>query len=93
MLIPPLVAHKKNAEKLMNYYYEPEVAAKISAFVQYISPVKGAQEAMKKVDPSLVDNQWIFPTEETLSKSYVFMTLTPEQDIKYQREFQKAIGN
>jgi spermidine/putrescine transport system substrate-binding protein len=93
MLIPPLVAHKKNAEKLMNYYYEPEVAAKISAFVQYISPVKGAQEAMKKVDPSLVDNQWIFPTAETLNKSYVFMTLTPEQDLKYQREFQKAIGN
>ena len=93
MLIPPLVAHKKNAEKLMNYYYEPEVAAKISAFVQYISPVKGAQEAMKKVDPSLVDNQWIFPTAETLNKSYVFMTLTPEQDVKYQRAFQKAIGN
>ncbi|MSY38895.1 MAG: extracellular solute-binding protein, partial [Actinobacteria bacterium] len=93
MLIPPLVSHKKNAEKLMNYYYDPEVAAKISAFVQYISPVKGAQEAMQKVDPALVDNQWIFPTAETLNKSYVFMTLTPEQDLKYQREFQKAIGN
>ena len=77
----------------MNYYYDPEVAAKISAFVQYISPVKGAQEAMQKVDPSLVDNQWIFPSAETLNKSYVFMTLTPEQVVKYQRAFQKAIGN
>lgn len=93
MLIPPLAAHKKNAELIMNYYYEPEVAAKISAYVQYISPVQGAQEAMKKVDPALVDNQWIFPSPETLSRSYVFMTLTAEQDVKYQREFQKAIGN
>jgi spermidine/putrescine transport system substrate-binding protein len=93
MLIPPLAAHKKNAELIMNHYYDPAVAAKVSAYVQYISPVEGAQEAMKKVDPALVDNEWIFPTQETLNRSYVFMTLTPEQDVKYQREFQKAIGN
>ncbi len=93
MMIPALAAHKKNAELVMNYYYDPEIAAQISAYVQYISPVKGAQEAMKKVDPSLVDNEWIFPTTATLDKAYVFMTLTQEQDVKYQREFQKAIGN
>lgn len=93
MLIPPLAAHKKNAELIMNYYYDPEVAAKISAYVQYISPVQGAQEAMEKVDPSLVDNEWIFPTAETLDRSYVFMELTAEQDLAYQRAFQKAIGN
>jgi hypothetical protein len=40
-----------------------------------------------------VDNQWIFPSDETFAKSYVFMELTPEQDEKYQRAFQKAIGN
>ncbi len=93
MLIPPLAAHKKNAELIMNYYYNPEVAAKISAYVQYVSPVQGAQEAMKKVDPSLVDNEWIFPTADTLDRSYVFMELTAEQDLAYQRAFQKAIGN
>ncbi|MEI7453354.1 MAG: spermidine/putrescine ABC transporter substrate-binding protein, partial [Actinomycetes bacterium] len=93
MLIPALAAHKKNAELIMNYYYDPQIAAQISAYVQYISPVKGAQEAMKKIDPSLVDNEWIFPTTQTLEKTYVFMTLTQEQDLKYQREFQKAIGN
>ncbi|MDD2859290.1 MAG: spermidine/putrescine ABC transporter substrate-binding protein [Candidatus Nanopelagicales bacterium] len=93
MLIPPLAAHKKNAELIMNHYYDPTVAAQVAAYVQYISPVQGAQEAMKKVDPALVDNEWIFPTPETLSRAYVFMTLTPEQDVKYQREFQKAIGN
>jgi len=93
MLIPPLAAHKKNAELVMNYYYDPEVAAKIAAYVQYISPVQGAQEAMKKVDPALVDNEWIFPTAETLDRSFVFMELTAEQDLAYQREFQKAIGN
>ena len=93
MLIPALAAHKKNAEQLMNFYYDPEIAAMVAAYVQYISPVEGAKEAMAGIDPALVDNQWIFPSAETLANSYVFMTLTFEQDEAYQRAFQKAIGN
>jgi len=93
MLIPPLAAHKKNAEQLMNFYYDPEIAAMVAAYVQYISPVQGAQEAMAAIDPALVENQWIFPSAATLDNSYVFMTLTFEQDEAYQRAFQKAIGN
>ena len=93
MLIPPLAPHKKNAEQVMNYYYDPAIAAEVAAYVPYISPVQGAQEAMQKLDPALADNQWIFPNDETLSKAFVFMTLTAEQDVAYQRAFQKAIGN
>ncbi len=61
--------------------------------MQYISPVKGTKEAMETIDPALVDNQWIFPSDETLANSFVFMTLTPEQNDTYERAFQKAIGN
>ena len=93
MLVPAMAAHKKNAEQVMNYYYDPAVAAQVAAYVQYICPVQGAQEAMKAVDPSLVDNQWIFPNEATLANSYVFMPLTVDQNDQYQRAFQKAIGN
>ena len=92
MLIPAVAQRKKNAETLMNYYYDPVVAAEVAAYVQYISPVAGAKEAMADIDPALVDNQWIFPDQAKLDNSYVFMTLTPEQDVAYQREFQKAIG-
>ena len=76
----------------MNYYYDPEVAAQVAAYVQYISPVEGAQEAMQKIDPALAENQWIFPSPETYANSFVFMTLTEEKDVEYQRAFQKAIG-
>jgi spermidine/putrescine transport system substrate-binding protein len=93
MLVPALAQHKKNGELAMNYYYDPMVAATVAAYVQYITPVKGAKEAMAEIDPALVDNQWIFPSDETLSNAYVFMTLTPEQNEKYEREFQSAIGN
>jgi spermidine/putrescine transport system substrate-binding protein len=92
MMIPALAAHKRNAELVMNYYYDPVVAAEVAAYVQYISPVSGAQEAMKDIDPELADNQWIFPDAETLAQTFVFMTLTEEKDVEYQRMFQKAIG-
>ena len=36
---------KTNAETLINYYYEPEVAAEVAAWVNYITPVVGAKEA------------------------------------------------
>ena len=93
MLVPALAAHKKNAELAMDNYYDPQVAAEVAAYVQYISPVKGAKEAMGSIDPALVDNQWIFPDEATLANSFVFMTLTAEQNDTYERAFQKAIGN
>ena len=93
MLIPPLASHKKNAEKLMNHYYDPVVAAQVAAYVNYICPVQGAQEAMLDIDPALAESPWIFPNAEILDQSYVFMELTIEQDAEYQRLFQTAIGN
>ncbi|MFM8155306.1 MAG: spermidine/putrescine ABC transporter substrate-binding protein [Actinomycetes bacterium] len=93
MLIPALAAHKTNAELVMNNYYDPNLAAEVAAYVQYICPVAGAQEAIAAIDPGLAENPWIFPTSAMLDNSYVFMSLTPEQEIQYQRDFQKAIGN
>ena len=57
MLVPNRADHKANAEKLMDHYYEPEVAARLAAWVNYICPVAGAEEAMEQIDPSLVGNR------------------------------------
>ena len=46
--------------------------------MNYICPVEGAKEAMEKIDPSLVDNELIFPGEETLAKAKDFMGAGPE---------------
>ena len=93
MLIPALAAHKKNAELVMNYYYDPTVAAQVAQYVNYICPVEGAQAAMEKLDPALATNEFIFPTSATLDRTFVFMELTPEQNEQYERAFQSAIGN
>ena len=92
MLIPNLAEHKKNAEKLMNFYYDPEVAAQLSAYVQYISPVEGTKEAMKKVDPSLVDNQLIFPDAAFLANTHLFMGLEEATEKGYASQFENVAG-
>ncbi len=88
MLVPNKATHKTNAEMLMNYYYEPEVAARLAAWVWYISPVQGAEEAMQKVDPSLVGNPLIFPSENDLTNTFGFMNV----DIKTREEYDKAFN-
>ena len=93
MLIPALAAHKKNAEMIMNYYYDPKVAAEVAAYVNYICPVEGAKAEMEKIDPALAASEFIFPSAATLDRTYVFKALTPEQGDRYEREFQTAIGN
>jgi len=92
MLIPSVATHKSNAEKLMNYYYDPVVAARLAEWVQYVCPVAGAQEAMADIDPDLVDDPWIFPTPELLATVSEFMTLGVETRMAYDRQFQKAVN-
>jgi spermidine/putrescine transport system substrate-binding protein len=92
MLVPNKASHRANAEQLINYYYEPAVAAKLAAFVNYICPVKGAQAEMEKIDPDLAGNPLIFPDDAMLSKSKVFMALNEQQEKDYEAKFQQVIG-
>lgn len=92
MLVPNKATHKANAEKLMNYYYEPAVAAELAAYVNYICPVQGAQEAITKIDPALATNPLIFPDDATLGRTRSFMALDEAQERTYSQKFQQAIG-
>ena len=92
MLIPNRATHQLNAEKWIDYYYQPDVAAKVAAWVNYICPVAGAREAMEFVDPSLVDNELIFPDDETLAKAFDFMALSEFQTTVYESEWLDVTG-
>ena len=91
MLVPNKAEHKANAEAWMDFYYQPEIAAELAAWVNYICPVKGAQEAMEKIDPSLVDNTLIFPDDEMLANTYDMKALDTQTEQKYQRQFAAAM--
>ncbi|MCP3783105.1 MULTISPECIES: PotD/PotF family extracellular solute-binding protein [Micromonospora] len=92
MLVPNKATHRANAEELINYYYDPAVAAQLAAYVNYICPVKGAQAEMEKIDPELAANTLIFPDEAMLSKSKVFMALDEKREKEYEAKFQQVIG-
>ena len=68
MMMPKGLEQPYGAEQFMNYVYDPEVAAKIAAYVNYFPPVQGTKEVLAKTDPELAENQLIFPSEETQSK-------------------------
>ena len=84
---------KANGEKLINYYYDPAVAAEVAAYVNYVCPVKGAQAEMEKIAPELATSEYIFPTEKTSSRLNVFRSLTPDEETKWAEAFQQAQGN
>jgi spermidine/putrescine transport system substrate-binding protein len=92
MMVPNKAEHKTNAEALMNYYYDPVVAATLAAWVWYICPVQGAREEMEKIDPSLVDNNLIFPSDEFLASTQDFMALEEKVRQGYEKDFLQVIG-
>jgi len=93
LLIPSTSTNKANAEKVINNYYDPAVAAEVAAYVTYICPVKGAQAEMEKIDPALAASPFIFPTAETLKQVKVFRSLTPAEETSFTTAFQEAAGN
>jgi spermidine/putrescine transport system substrate-binding protein len=92
MEIPVGAPHAFTAEKMMDFVYQPEIQAPIAAYINYICPVKGVKEIFDKTDPSLANNQLIFPSEETLSNAFIFRELKPDEERQLNEAFQKVIG-
>jgi len=78
--VPLGSTHKKNAEALINYYYDPINAAELAAWVNYITPVVGAYEEAIKLDPELAENKLIFPDEKFLASAFGFRALTAAEE-------------
>lgn len=95
MMIPITSTHRRNAMTLMNYYYDPAVAAQVAAYVNYVCPVVGAQQEMEKIDKDLAESPLIFPTPSWIKekKIKVFRALPADQDAEYSAEWAKVVGN
>ena len=82
MIIPKGAANKYTAELMINFVYDPKVAAQIEAWNYYVCPVKGADVEIKKLDPSLADSKLIFPDAEMQAKFHNFQFLSDEAEAK-----------
>ncbi|MET8942912.1 spermidine/putrescine ABC transporter substrate-binding protein [Streptomyces sp. NPDC004542] len=92
MLIPNKARHKTNAERLIDFYYEPEQAAALAAYVNYVSPVDGVKPYLTKIDKSAADNPLILPDKAMAARSHAFRALSEKEDAAYEEKFAKLTG-
>ncbi|MFJ2741291.1 PotD/PotF family extracellular solute-binding protein [Streptomyces sp. NPDC087440] len=92
LLVPAKARHKTNAEKLIDYYYEPGPAAQLAAYINYVCPVEGVREELAKLDKALADSTLILPDKEMAAKAHPFRTLSEAEEKTYEEKFAKLIG-
>lgn len=92
LLVPVNARHRTNAERLIDYYYEPEVAARLAAYINFVCPVDGVRSELAKIDREMADNVLILPDEEMAARSHAFRSLTAEEETAYEEKFAKLIG-
>ena len=92
MMMPQKPPHPYAAETMMNFVYDPKIAAKIAAYVNYITPVNGAQAEMEKIAPKLAHNELIFPSDATRAKLHPYVTLSAADERRMNDAMQKVVG-
>ena len=92
LMMPAEVEHPYAAETMINYLYDPEIAAKLAAYINYISPVKGAQEVLMDRDPDIAENELIFPLAEVQERFQSYPTLEPADERAMQEAMAKVTG-
>jgi spermidine/putrescine transport system substrate-binding protein len=79
------------ASVLMNWYYRPQIMAEVEDYVNYISPVVGADKVLEKSDPAVAHNTLIFPTKEMLANVHQ-IDAKAVNNPKYKQAFAHLIG-
>jgi spermidine/putrescine transport system substrate-binding protein len=92
MCIPNYARHKTNAEKLMNYYLQPKVAAELDDYINYIPVVNGAVDALKTLDSTAGSNPLIVPTEQELATAKPFMAISVAKLDAYTKKYLQVTG-
>ncbi|MGA4544735.1 ABC transporter substrate-binding protein [Uniformispora flossi] len=92
LLLPIKAQHKDNAEKLVDFYYQPPVAAQLVASINYISPVSGIRDELLKISPDMANNPLVLPTPEVTAKGHAFRALTEDEETRYEAAFAKLTG-
>jgi spermidine/putrescine transport system substrate-binding protein len=96
LMIPDRTPHKANAERLIDYYYAPEVAAELATWVNYVCPVPAARDvlaASKDADTAaLAENPLVFPDGETRGRLAVARDITSTERVEYAKRWNAIVG-
>jgi spermidine/putrescine transport system substrate-binding protein len=89
MQIPVGAPNAFTAQKMIDFVYDPQIQAAITAYVNYVPPVKGARQILEDSDPEIAENDLIFPD---LSQAHNFKTFSEDEEAEIEAAFQRAIG-
>lgn len=96
LLIPNLAEHKRNAERLIDYYYRPEVAAELAAWVNYVCPVPAAREVLAsskdKERAALAEDPLIFPDDAMRKRLAIARDITSKERPAFAKEWNGIVG-
>ncbi|MBA2312192.1 MAG: extracellular solute-binding protein [Actinobacteria bacterium] len=98
LAIPQNAEHPIDALEFMNFVYDPEIAAQITGWVNYICPVPEAQELLVKQSKTdgryyktVAESPLVFPTPEMESNLYSYKDLSPDEEEQWQDLFGELV--
>ncbi|MFH8697680.1 MULTISPECIES: polyamine ABC transporter substrate-binding protein [Streptomyces] len=96
LMVPNLARHKANAERLIDYYYEPEVAAELATWVNYVCPVPAARDVLASAKDeetaALAEDPLIFPDKAMRERLAIARDITSEERVDFAKRWNAIAG-
>ncbi|GHE67896.1 polyamine-binding lipoprotein [Streptomyces longispororuber] len=96
LMIPNLARHKRSAERLVDHYYDPEVAARLAAWVAYVCPVPAARDVLAsskdKELAALAEDPLVFPDGALRERLAIARDITPEERPDLAKRWNSLVG-
>ena len=96
LMIPDLARHKANAERLIDHYYQPEVAAELAAWVNYVCPVPAARDVLassRDADTAaLAEDPLIFPDAAMRRRLAIARDITSNERVGFAKRWNAIAG-
>jgi len=91
-LIPKGAKNAYTAQVMIDFCYDPTIAAQVEEAVNYICPVKGAAEVLLAKNPDIANNPLIFPPADVLARLHIFNGLDEATEKYFNEQFATVTG-
>ena len=91
MAIPKNAANPVDALMMMDFLYKPEIAAELTSYIQYVTPVNGVKDILAKGNKDekvLAESPLIFPSEADYTKLRTYKTVGAADETVFNSIFQ-----
>ncbi|MEU5182585.1 polyamine ABC transporter substrate-binding protein [Streptomyces longwoodensis] len=96
LMVPDLARHKANAERLVDHYYQPEVAAELAAWVNYVCPVPAARDVLAaspdEDTAALAEDPLIFPDASMRRRLAIARDITAGERVGFTKRWNAIAG-